>query len=38
MPLGAQFIGKKGSEAVLCRAGMAVQRESDWHKQHPPGI
>lgn len=38
LPLGAQFIGKKGSEALLCRAGMAVQRVSDWHKQHPPGI
>lgn len=38
LPLGAQFIGKKGSESVLCRAGMAVQRASDWHKQHPPGI
>jgi amidase len=38
LPLGVQFIGKKGSEAVLCRAGMAVQRVSDWHKQHPPGI
>ncbi len=38
LPLGAQFIGKKASEAVLCRAGMAVQRVSDWHKQHPPGL
>jgi len=38
MPLGAQFIGKKGSEGILCRAGMAVQRVSDWHQQHPPGI
>jgi len=38
LPLGAQFIGKKGAESVLCRAGMAVQRVSDWHKQHPSGI
>jgi amidase len=38
LPLGAQFIGKKGSEGVLCRAGIAVQRVSDWHRQHPPGI
>ncbi|WP_034296305.1 amidase [Herbaspirillum sp. RV1423] len=38
LPLGAQFIGKKGSENLLCRAGIAVQRVSDWHKQHPPGI
>lgn len=38
LPLGAQFIGRKGSEDVLCRAGMAVQRASDWHQQHPPGI
>lgn len=38
LPLGAQFIGKKESEGTLCRAGMAVQRVSDWHKQRPPGF
>ncbi|HCY62377.1 MAG TPA: Asp-tRNA(Asn)/Glu-tRNA(Gln) amidotransferase GatCAB subunit A [Oxalobacteraceae bacterium] len=38
LPLGVQFIGKKRSEGVLCRAGMALQCVSDWHKQHPPGI
>lgn len=38
MPIGAQFIGRKGGEDVLCRAGMAVQRVSDWHQQHPAGI
>lgn len=36
MPLGGQFIARKGAEAVLCRAGMAVQRASDWHRNRPP--
>jgi amidase len=38
LPLGAQFIGKKGAEIMLCRAGMAIQRLSDWHQRHPAGI
>ena len=38
LPLGAQFIGKKGTEIMLCRAGMAIQRLSDWHKRHPAGL
>ncbi|MCY1282998.1 putative amidase AmiD [compost metagenome] len=37
LPIGGQFIARKGGEAVLCRAGMAVQKVSDWHRLHPPG-
>mgnify|MGYP000051488816 CR=1 FL=1 len=36
MPIGGQFIGRKGGDATLCRAGMAVQEVSDWHKLRPP--
>lgn len=35
MPIGGQFIARKGGEAVLCRAGMAVQKISDWHRRRP---
>lgn len=35
LPLGGQFIARKGGEAVLCRAGMALQKVSDWHRMHP---
>lgn len=35
MPIGGQFIGKKGDEGTLCRAGMAVQQVTDWHKLRP---
>lgn len=35
MPIGGQFIGRKGGDATLCRAGMAVQEVSDWHKLRP---
>ena len=38
LPIGGQFIARKGGEAVLCRAGMAVQKLSDWHRQHPPAF
>lgn len=38
MPIGGQFIARKGGEAVLCRAGMAVQKVSDWHRQRPQGF
>jgi amidase len=36
MPIGGQFIGRKGGDATLCRAGMAIQKVSDWHKFQPP--
>ena len=35
MPIGGQFIGRKGDDATLCRAGMAVQQQSDWHRLRP---
>lgn len=38
LPLGGQFIARKGAEAVLCRVGMAVQRLSDWHRRRPPNL
>ncbi|CAD5106158.1 amidase [Zestomonas carbonaria] len=38
LPLGCQFIAGKGAEALLCRAGMALQKVSTWHRVHPPGL
>ncbi|MDH4871985.1 amidase [Pseudomonas sp. BN515] len=38
LPIGCQFIAGKGAEALLCRAGMALQKVTDWHRLHPPGI
>ena len=35
LPIGGQFIAGKGGEGVLCRAGMALQKVSDWHKIRP---
>lgn len=35
LPIGGQFIAGKGGEGVLCRAGMALQKVSDWHKVRP---
>ncbi len=35
MPIGGQFIGRKGGDAALCRAGMAVQQVTDWHRKRP---
>ena len=35
LPIGGQFIAGKGSEALLCRAGMALQKVSDWHRLRP---
>lgn len=38
LPIGFQFIAGKGEEGLLCRAGMALQKVTDWHKQHPLGF
>ncbi|MDH4611659.1 amidase [Pseudomonas sp. BN102] len=38
LPIGCQFIAGKGAEALLCRAGMALQKVTDWHRLHPPGL
>ena len=35
MPIGGQFIAKKSAESTLCRAVMAIQNMSDWHKLRP---
>lgn len=35
MPIGGQFIGRKGGDATVCRAGMAVQKYTDWHLLRP---
>ncbi|AYC32365.1 amidase [Pseudomonas cavernae] len=35
LPVGCQFIAGKGREAILCRAGMALQKVTDWHKARP---
>jgi amidase len=35
LPIGFQFIAPHGDEAVLCRAGMAFQNATDWHRAHP---
>lgn len=37
LPIGCQFIAGKGKEGLLCRAGMALQKMTDWHRQRPPG-
>lgn len=38
LPIGCQFIAGKGAEALLCRAGMALQKVTDWHRMHPSGF
>ena len=38
LPIGGQFIAGKGGEGVLCRAGMALQKVTDWHKVRPAGL
>jgi amidase len=38
LPIGCQFIADRGGEAVLCRAGMAVQKVTDWHRRRPAGL
>ncbi|SIT44649.1 putative amidase AmiD [Paraburkholderia ribeironis] len=35
MPIGLQFVAAHGAEAVLCRAGMAYQHATDWHRARP---
>jgi len=36
LPLGLQLVGPHLSEDLLCRAGDAFQRATDWHTRHPP--
>jgi amidase len=35
MPVAFQFIGAHRAEALLCQAGHAFQRATDWHQRHP---
>lgn len=36
MPIGFQLVARKGAERSLLGAGMALQRDTGWHKAHPP--
>jgi len=36
LPLSVQFVGRRSSEAVLCRVGHAFERVTDWHLRRPP--
>ncbi|MNO80262.1 Glutamyl-tRNA(Gln) amidotransferase subunit A [compost metagenome] len=38
LPIGCQFIAGKGAEGLLCRAGMALQKVTDWHRARPQGL
>jgi Asp-tRNA(Asn)/Glu-tRNA(Gln) amidotransferase A subunit family amidase len=35
LPLGVQFVGRRLSEAVLCRVGHAFERITEWHLRGP---
>ena len=35
-PIAFQLVGWHFSEGLLVRAGRAYQRETDWHRKHPP--
>jgi amidase len=35
LPLSAQFVGRKLSEAMLCRIGHAYEQATPWHSKHP---
>ncbi len=34
-PVAVQFVGGRLLEAKLVRAGMAFQRQTDWHRRRP---
>jgi amidase len=36
LPLSVQFVGRRLSEAVLCRVGHAFERSTEWHLRRPP--
>ena len=36
MPVSLQLVGRHLEEALLCRAGFAYERATDWHRRHPP--
>ncbi len=35
LPIGFQFVARKGGEQRLLGAGIALQRATDWHRAHP---
>lgn len=35
LPIGFQFVARKGGEQTLLGAGVALQRATDWHRAHP---
>ncbi|KMO40381.1 amidase [Methylobacterium variabile] len=38
LPLSVQLVGPHLSEALLCRAGHAIQQVTDWHTQRPADL
>jgi amidase len=34
-PVGVQLVGRHLDEALLCRAGHAMQKAGDWHRRRP---
>ncbi|MFC2085658.1 amidase [Bacteroidota bacterium] len=36
LPMSVQFIGRRLSEATICRVGHAYQQVTKWHTMHPP--
>ena len=36
LPLSVQFVGRRLSEAMLCRIGHAYEQATPWHLKHPP--
>ena len=38
MPLSLQLVGRHLSEDILCQAGHAFQRVTDWHTRRPSGL
>jgi aspartyl-tRNA(Asn)/glutamyl-tRNA(Gln) amidotransferase subunit A len=35
LPVGLQFVGKAGNDAVVIRAARIYQQHTDWHRRHP---
>lgn len=38
LPLGFQFIGSHGSEALLFKTAHAYEQQTEWHTKHPQGF
>lgn len=36
VPYAVQLMGRRGSEAALCRIGQAFEDATPWHERHPP--